>query len=212
MNPKHKKIVNLFFQDITTLLIALPVGLIFIFFAVAWCNSLEYALKWCWIEVLAFAFFAVLICTTQKFKLWRLSRKDLKEGSIANKEIVIDTFRFESSVDSARHRTSYNILDDLLADALEAVFRIILKSSGGEDRYLLTDTENNTYYLMNFYKTKTRKKDLKKPLAYSALNGRVIEIEYLQESKLILSIKMDKHDKNSKLVGGFREIFGGYII
>lgn len=212
MNPKHKKITNLFFQDITTLLIALPVGLIFIFFAVACCNSLEYALKWCWIAVLAFAFFAVLICTTQKFKLWRLSRKDLKEGNIATKEIVIDTVRFESSVDNARHRTMHNILDDLLADALEAVFRTILKSSGGEDRYLLTDTENNTYYLTNFYKTKTRKKDFKKPLAYSTLNGRTIEVEYLEASKLILSIKMDKNTKNSKLIGGFWEVFGGYMI
>lgn len=57
-----------------------------------------------------------------------------------------------------------------------------------------------------------RKKDLKGNLVYSALKGKVIEIEYLEASKLILSMRMDKHDKTSKFVGGFWELFGGYMI
>jgi hypothetical protein len=40
----------------------------------------------------------------------------------------------------------------------------------------------------------------------------VLEIEYLEQSKVILSIKMSKNDKDSKLVGGFTEVFGGYMI
>lgn len=207
MKPKHERVVKEFNGDIKTVVAVVALMPFVIAPLVGVLNSFEYALKWWWIFPSISIVFLALFATSEPFKLWMLSRKDLKENRVIKKEIIIEELKDDYSLSGHHHG---NILEHILFDLLYRKIEQNLKTIGGDKKYTLTDTENNTYHLMNFYKTKTRKKDLKKPLAYSALKGRTVEIEYLENSKLILSITMDKAARNSKLIGGFWEIFSGY--
>ena len=202
MNPTHRKTVNLFNHDIKTVvavLVALP-------FIVA---PLVGIFKLWWIMPAISLVFLVLFATSEPFKLWMISRKDLKENRVIKKEIVIEEFKDDYSFGGHHHG---GIIERVLLEVVYNAIDARIKTIGGDKKYVLTDTEGNTYHLMNYYKTKMLKKDIKGKFYYSELKGRVIEIEHLENSKIILSIKMDKHDKSSRLVGGFREIFGGYMI
>ncbi len=206
---RHRQTVNKFNSDIMGLVIVVALMPFVVTWLVGMVNSFEYMLRWWWIAPSISAVFLILFATSEPFKIWMLSRKDLKENRVIKKKIVIEEFKDNYSLSGHHHG---NILERILFDLVYRKIEQSLKTVGGDEKYTLTDTENNTYHLMNFYKTKMRKKDIKGKLSYSSLKGREMEIEYLEKSKIILSINMDKATKSSKLIGGFWEIFGGYMI
>ena len=199
MTPKHNKIVKQFNSDIKTIVTVVVLMPFIMDPFIGILNSFEYMLKWWWIMPLISLVFLVGFVTSKPFKLWMLSRTDMRENRIIKKEIVIEELKDDYSLGGHHHG---NIIEHILFDFVYGFFDRNLKTIGCDKKYTLTDTENNTYHLMNFYKTKMRKKDIKGKLLYSELKGREIEIEYL----------VDKATKNSKLIGGFWEIFGGYMI
>lgn len=209
MTPKYKKIVKQFNGDIKTIVTVVVLMPFIIDPLIGILHSFDYMLKWWWIVPLISLVFLVGFVTSEPFKLWMLSQDDMKENRIIKKEIIIEELKDNYSLGGHHHG---GIIEHILFDFVYRIFDRNLKTIGCDKKYTLTDTENNTYHLMNYYKTKIRKKDLKNNLVYSSLKGRVIEIEYLEQSKVILSIKMDKATKNSKLIGGFWEIFGGYMM
>lgn len=164
MKPKHERVVKEFNSDIKTVVTVVALIPFVIAPLVGVLNSFEYVLKWWWIPPSITIVFLALFATSEPFKLWILSRKDLKENRVIKKEIIIEELKDDYSLSGHHHG---NILEHILFDLVYRKIEQNLKTIGGDKKYTLTDTENNTYHLMNFYKTKTRKKDLKKPLAYS---------------------------------------------
>ncbi|MBQ6795335.1 MAG: hypothetical protein IJO83_04240 [Clostridia bacterium] len=209
MVMKHRIIVNKYNSDIKCMVTVVALMPFIVMTLVGMLNSFEYMLKWWWTTPLISAVFLIMFATSEPFKIWMLSREDLKGNRVIKKQIVVEEFKNNYSLSGHHHG---NILERILFDLVYREIEQSLKTVGGDEKYTITDTENNTYRLMNFYKTKMRKKDIKGALSYSSLKGRKMEIEYLEKSKIILSINMDKATKSSKLIGGFWEIFGGYII
>lgn len=204
---KYKQITNMFFEDLAVLFIIIPACFFICYLLITQGNWL----KWSWVLIIILLIWYVAVSRIKRFKLYLLSQKDLKESRIIKKEIVVEELKLDTNYQTVHH-ASVDIVEDLITDVLFGWAEKVIKTRGGENRYIITDSENNAYHLMNFYKTKMRKKDLKKRLDYPSLKGRTIGIEYLEKSKIILSMTMDTATKNSKLIGGFWEIFGGYMI